>query len=97
MPGKDKDLTVVNKDKVRQCVKESFSRMHGWHYEYLSFVLFTLQNRLKKHVKFSWAIESTGKFRISSLHWYGEVHMVVINLISSAPCLKVSDLFWHIV
>lgn len=54
MPGRDKDLIVVNKDKVRQCGKESFSRMQRWHYEYLSFVLFTLQNWLKKLVKFNW-------------------------------------------
>lgn len=53
MPGRDKDLTVVNKDKVRQCVKESFPRMQQWHCEYLSFVLVTLQNWLKKLAKFS--------------------------------------------
>lgn len=53
MPGRDKDLTVVNTDKVRQCVQESFSRMQRWCYECLSFVLFTLQNWLKKLVKFS--------------------------------------------
>lgn len=44
MPGRDKDLTVVNKDKVRHYVQESFSRMQRWYYGYLSFVLFTFQN-----------------------------------------------------
>lgn len=40
MPGRDKDLTVVNKDKVRHCVCERvFQECSD---EYLSYVLFTL-------------------------------------------------------